>query len=179
MSIILNTLQRRLQMKFWMQIMIFITLGLTTMSSQSVVDADTMDRIGGHRVSIIKNNDQILVFGNFMTIYTFSSEKLSKAIVDRVDDVSRLYELSVHDASRLSYDIDFNVHFTVFSSKMGKTYRDIQCKAILRHSILNLLDCGNDQVKFGEEHIEIPVSEIRYEPSTKREETEETRETLN
>ena len=146
-------------MDVWKKIrmMVFTALGLITMSSQSA-DSDAVDvPLYNHR-------------GEIGSTFSFSREKLRKAIADRFNDISKVYGISFQrSTANFSFtsltSTGFNVRFTVFSSTKGKTYADIQCKAFFTTvpSILHLTNCRNNQVMLGQEHIDIPLSEIRYE----------------
>ena len=150
-----------------MQIMVFITLGLITMSSQSA-DSDAVDvPLYNHR-------------GEIRSTLSFNREKLSKAIVDRLDDISKVYDMSVtvrqHNDGSSENIVSMRIFRFTAETTEGVTYTNVQCRAGVGVTfvgrtpyVFELSDCGNNQIVFGKINIRIPVSEISYEASKKEE----------
>ena len=160
-------------MKLWMQMMVFIALGLATMSSQStdrplvIPEAD-----GAPEVDVGKR--------------PLSREKLSKAITDEFSDIVAVYDITFGPAE--FYDIDFKpkreerianglmpfvplnhvvfvISFTI-KTTTNMTFSNVQCRAFLdlwleagEVPTLHLSYCGNDQVVFKRE-LNILLNEI-------------------
>ena len=155
-------------MKFWMQIMVFITLGLTTMSSQSVVGSDVD---GILHVPISKkygslNSRDLELERNSM----LDSEKLSQAIAFSLRDIDQVYNISFGPLQdNFRDEFYFDVHFTVVTTE-GVVQKGIKCSSVAHlMSIykLFLTNCENDEVVLGE-IIGIPLSAIRYEEQKRR-----------
>ena len=156
---------------------IFITFGLITMSSQSA-DSDAGTRL---YVPIPKEMDS-----NWNDWRVLDSEKLGQAIADEFSDIARVYDIYfILPQSTLGVGAGqfyFSVVFTVETTK-GDIHSLIRCSSVAENNYtrehridpraLIMQDCGNGKVVFEKTRIEIPLNAISYKsPIQKRAETE-------
>ena len=179
-------------MNLWkkIRIIIFITFGLITMSSQSEgLDAAgkmklLRDTVGKRLYVPIPQSDGGWIDATLDRNRVIDSKKLSQAIVDELDDIAKVYDISfgpLEDTWGEDDDIYFDAIFKVETTE-GVVHSRIRCSSTARWFALRLSsarlimqDCGNSDVVFGNTRIVIPLSAIRYEAPKK----EETRKTLN
>lgn len=136
-------------MNLFLRGVVFIILGVITMSSQS-------------------ENDQLAVQSNVCKGCVISSQKLGQKIADHFSSIVRVFNFSfeVEGDSRNDF-MEITISFTVETAS-GDIYKNIRCRISEARSLptkgglwqVGLEDCGNAQVELIQDYFSLVLNHI-------------------